>query len=223
MNDSRISISIDVSQSTSPVRVMCKQGDTGRVMHISLTDGGYPYHISEDCYAVFTAVKPDGKIIRESCTIKNGIIIYTFSSQTCSCPGKMMAEIRLIGDGEKVITSASFQLTVDETIFAKEEAGGSQSEITNLEQLISDAKRIIETCDTAVRAANTAASIANSAAEEAKRAADAMAREILQLKAEIASVKNQIKQYHENGGAEEPSEPEAAVLGYAILDHAVLS
>ena len=63
LNDSRISVSIDVSQSNSPVRVMCKQGDTGRVLNISLTDGGYPYVISKDCYAVFTAVKPDGKII----------------------------------------------------------------------------------------------------------------------------------------------------------------
>ena len=138
MNDSRISVSIDVSQSNSPVRVMCKQGDTGRVMHISLTDGGYPYVISSDCYAVFTAVKPDGKIIFNPCHIVNGVIVYTFTAQTCACPGKMTAEIRLYGNGDKLLTSASFLVCVEKTVYKDGDPVVSDSEITLLTQLISD-------------------------------------------------------------------------------------
>ena len=138
MNDSRISVSIDVSQSNSPVRVMCKQGDTGRVMHISLTDGGYPYVISSDCYAVFTAVKPDGKIIFNPCQIVNGVIVYTFTAQTCACPGKMTAEIRLYGNGDKLLTSASFLVCVEKTVYKDGDPVVSDSEITLLTQLISD-------------------------------------------------------------------------------------
>ena len=138
MNDSRISVSIDVSQSNSPVRVMCKQGDTGRVMHISLTDGGYPYVISSDCYAVFTAVKPDGKIICNPCQIVNGVIVYTFTAQTCACPGKMTAEIRLYGNGDKLLTSASFLVCVEKTVYKDGDPVVSDSEITLLTQLISD-------------------------------------------------------------------------------------
>lgn len=138
LNDSRISVSIDVSQSNSPVRVMCKQGDTGRVMHISLTDGGYPYVISSDCYAVFTAVKPDGKIICNPCHIVNGVIVYTFTAQTCACPGKMTAEIRLYGNGDKLLTSASFLVCVEKTVYKDGDPVVSDSEITLLTQLISD-------------------------------------------------------------------------------------
>ena len=138
LNDSRISVSIDVSQSNSPVRVMCKQGDTGRVMHISLTDGGYPYVISSDCYAVFTAVKPDGKIICNPCQIVNGVIVYTFTAQTCACPGKMTAEIRLYGNGDKLLTSASFLVCVEKTVYKDGDPVVSDSEITLLTQLISE-------------------------------------------------------------------------------------
>ena len=138
MNDSRISVSIDVSQSNSPVRVMCKQGDTGRVLNISLTDGGYPYVISKDCYAVFTAVKPDGKIICNPCQIVNGVIVYTFTAQTCACLGNMTAEIRLYGDDNKLLTSASFQMFVDKTVYRDGDPVVSDSEITVLTQLISE-------------------------------------------------------------------------------------
>ena len=138
MNDSRIAVSIDVSQSNSPVQVMCKQGDTGRVLLISLTDGGYPYAISKDCYAVFTAVKPDGKIICNPCLIENGIIVYKFTAQTCACPGKMTAEIRLYGDDSKLLISASFQMIVDKTVYKDGDPVVSDSEVTLLTRLISE-------------------------------------------------------------------------------------
>lgn len=220
MNDSRISISIDVSQSTSPVRVMCKQGDTGRVMHISLTDGGYPYIISPDCNAIFTALKPDRNVIREPCTIENGIVVYEFTAQTCSVPGKMMAEIRICGEGDKYLTSASFQLIVEKTIYSKEETGGTESEITYLDQLISDAKRIIESCKEAVRVAKEATNAANKAASDANAAVETVTIDIDKIKTDISYLERQINQYHNNGGS---SAPVVLTLDTSILDYAVLS
>ena len=102
MIDSVANISIDISQSNSPVCIQCKQDDTGRVLRISLSDCGYPYQITEDCYAVFSAVKADGKIICNPCQVVDGVIIYEFTQQPCSCPGKMVTEIKLYGADNKL-------------------------------------------------------------------------------------------------------------------------
>ena len=138
MIESCSTISIDVSQSNSPVSVSCKQEDTGRVLKISLSDGGYPYEITPDCYAVFTAEKPDGTILHNPCQIDGNTILYVFTQQTCSVPGKMVCEIKLYGKDDKLLTSASFLIYVDKTVFRNGDPVVSEDEVTTLTHLISE-------------------------------------------------------------------------------------
>ena len=142
MIDSCANISIDISQSNSPVCIRCKQDDTGRVLRISLSDCGYPYQITEDCYAVFSAVKADGKILYNPCQIVDGVILYEFTQQTCSCPGKMVSEIKLYGADNKLLTSASFLIFVDKTVFQDGNPVVSEDEVTTLTSLISETRAI---------------------------------------------------------------------------------
>lgn len=142
MIDSCSAITIDVSQRNSAVIVNCKQEDTGRILKIALSDGGYPYFISSDCYAVFTARKPDGNIIHNPCRISENIILYEFTDQTCASPGRMVAEIKLYGGNGKLLTSASFLLDVDKTVFRSGDPVISESESNTLAELIASASSL---------------------------------------------------------------------------------
>ena len=63
-------ITLDIHKTVAPVSVRVKKGDTGRRLLIHLAARGYPYHISQDCYAAFTAKKPDGKVVFNNCRIE---------------------------------------------------------------------------------------------------------------------------------------------------------
>ena len=95
MIDSITRITLNLQETNTMVSIRAKRGDTGRKLLIHLSDGSIPYHISDDCYATFTAKKPDGTKINNACTIENNVIEYEFTEQTCTAAGTMKAEIRL--------------------------------------------------------------------------------------------------------------------------------
>lgn len=137
MIDSCVRITLDVRETSMPVVVKAKRGDTGRKIHIRLADGGMPYEISSDCYATFTANKPDGNKLYNSCTIFDNVIEYVFTDQTCAAVGRVTAEIRLYGADQKMITSASFILEVHGTVFSEGDIA-SDSELDALDSLVKD-------------------------------------------------------------------------------------
>lgn len=136
MVDSIIAITLDLQETSSLVVVKAKKGDTGRILRISLSDGGTPYTIDADCYAVFSAKKPDGTQIFNICTIENNVIEYEFTEQTCTAVGTMKAEIRLYGADDKMITSACFLVNVYDTVFRDGDEVGSETEMNTLDDLI---------------------------------------------------------------------------------------
>lgn len=138
MIDSRWAISLDISQRNCATAITCKQEDTGRILYISLSDGGDPYEITPDCYAVFTAEKPDGTILHNPCQIQDNTILYSFTQQTCSAPGKLIAEIKLYGEEDKLLTTASFLIYVDKTVYRDGDPVVSEDEVTTLTHLISE-------------------------------------------------------------------------------------
>lgn len=137
MIDSCVRITLDVRETSMPVVVKAKQGDTGRRIHISLADGGMPYEISSDCYATFTANKPDNTKLYNDCTIINNVIEYIFTEQTCAAVGRAIAEIRLYGSDNKMVTSASFVLEVHGTVFSEGDVA-SDSELNALDSLVKE-------------------------------------------------------------------------------------
>lgn len=141
MNDSIIQIMLDMQALNNLTVVYLKKGDTARKIVITLSDGGFPYEISETCYAVFSATKPDGHTLFNYCAIEDNKIIYDVTQQTTAAVGKMNCEIRLIGGDNAILTSASFLIVVGEAI-TNEEVPESSSEFTALTQLMSEVIKI---------------------------------------------------------------------------------
>ena len=65
MNKPCARITLDLQQASTPTFVAVKKSDIGREIRITLSDGGFPYEISADCYAVLTGVPylPHGRIL----------------------------------------------------------------------------------------------------------------------------------------------------------------
>lgn len=169
MKDAIYRISLDIHEHGSQAVLKAKKTDTGRMLHIILREGGTPYIIEADCYAVFKATKPDGSILYNACTIENNEIIYEFTEQTCTAVGRCRCEIALYGLDDKLITSPRFALLVDGTIYP-EGSVESTDEFSALAQLISGT---LEATEAATQAARNA--------EDAKIRADATTAEAIRV------------------------------------------
>lgn len=136
-------LSLDIQKPNSREVIYSKKDDTGRIIQIVLSDGGRPYVISDECYAMFSAEKPDGNTVLNDCTIEGDIISYEFTPQTVSCPGVVNCEIKLYGRDDKLITSPAFKLIVADTVYQNGDPVESSKEATALTRLISDATEAI--------------------------------------------------------------------------------
>lgn len=166
MKDAIYRISLDIHEHGSQAVLKAKKTDTGRMLHITLREGGTPYIIEADCYAVFKATKPDGSILYNACTIERNEIIYEFTEQTCTAVGRCRCEIALYGLDDKLITSPRFALLVDGTIYP-EGSVESTDEFSALTQLISGT---LEATEAATQAARDAGNSSNIALESANKA-----------------------------------------------------
>ena len=135
-------ITLDIHKTVSPVSVRVKKGDTARKLLIHLADNGYPYHISDGCYAVFTAKKPDGKVVFNDCSIEECVISYDFTEQTVAVAGLVDSEIILYGSNGKQLTSASFHIIVEDTIYDTETEIESTNEYNALAALIAEVQEM---------------------------------------------------------------------------------
>lgn len=113
---------LDVNRTASQVSISVKKGDTARRLLISLTDGGFPYHLTGDCYAVFSATKPDGHMIFNGCAIEDCVIGYDFTHQTVAAVGLMNCEIIVYGEKGRQLTSGSFDIIVEDSNYSSVES-----------------------------------------------------------------------------------------------------
>lgn len=143
MIDSITRITLNLQETNTIVSIKAKRGDTGRRLLIHLSDGSIPYAIDRDCYAVFTAEKPDGTKIHNPCTIETNMIVYTFTEQTCAAVGTLHCEIKLYGGNSKLLTSACFLITVYDTVYREGDEITSEGEMGTLDALIAQANALI--------------------------------------------------------------------------------
>lgn len=143
MEQSIYRISLEIQASHAQAALDMKRGDTGRRIFISLTDGGNPYPIGEDCYAVFTARKPDENPIFNPCAVVGDTIVYDVTPQTTAAPGRLDCEIKLYGKDDRLITSPAFTLTVHEAVFNQGDAPASQPELDALTHLVSQTNTLL--------------------------------------------------------------------------------
>ena len=138
MIQSTYRFSLDIHDDHSNVCLYVKKGDTNsRKLYITLTEEGFPYEISEECYAVFTATKPDGKIVYNDCVIDDDTIIYELTPQTTASSGVMDCEIQLYGADDSLLTSPRFIIVVDDTVYDTETEIVSTDEYKALLELVS--------------------------------------------------------------------------------------
>ena len=156
MNPSDYRICLDVQAPHGAVELDAKQGDSERRIFITLTDGGVPYGITEDCRPLLTAKKPDGTVLYNLCRVEQNTAIYTLTRQTTACPGRVRCELRLYGssfeldeegkpsaDSAQLLTAATFTLLVHSQVCSDEDAIASLPESTQLEQLVTDTQALL--------------------------------------------------------------------------------
>lgn len=169
MVDSNYRIILDVQDMSASIIVAAKKGETGRKIYISLLDGGLPYEISPDCYAVLTGQKPDGNVLYNHCDIDGNGIIYTFTEQTTAFVGMILCSLNLYGADDKLLISPKFRIIIDGTIY-EDDVVESQPEFSALTQLISDATTVIEQKPILEQMAQEAKESAAQAAESEEQA-----------------------------------------------------
>lgn len=132
-------ISLDIHSVKSQATLRVKQADTSRKLHVTLCEGGLPYHIASDCYANFSAHKPDGTYIHNVCQIVNNAIEYAFTEQTTAAVGAVECEITLYDSTGQRITSPHFTIIVEARVYNGEEIVSSP-EANALDALIDRAE-----------------------------------------------------------------------------------
>lgn len=144
MNYSNYRITLDVQSDGSGVILRAKQADTGRMLRISLIDGGVPYPLTRDCFAVFSAKKPDGHILFNECSIEGNEILYRIREQTLTAAGALACEIRVYGSNNMLLTSAKFSIVADALVLADGEIIESTDDLSALTSLITQNQQTME-------------------------------------------------------------------------------
>ena len=191
-------ISLDVTDdSPSQLTISAKQGDSAKILIVSLLDDKKNYQIAKGSVAVFIAKKSNGVWLEHPCTIDfvNNKVIYTFTEDTVRSSGTMECEIHLSfvstihnedGTSELVnedLTTASFVIAVHDTILSgltdvTEEAtllpdliSKGSALVATIEQVtIPNANNATNNAEIAIENANTAIENANTAIENANTA-----------------------------------------------------
>lgn len=144
MNQSNYWISLDINKIHSQLTLSLKQGETGRKIHISLTEDGRPYQISEGCYAYLQARKNDSvNPMSHSCTVENNKIVYSVQPETTSTIGRVDCEIVLCSADGQMIISASFSINIYHTVYTEIEEA-NEAEKTVLSTLIASVQSKLE-------------------------------------------------------------------------------
>lgn len=186
-------ISLDVTDdSPSQITISAKQGDSAKLLIVSLLDDKKNYQIAKGSVAVFIAKKSNGVWLQHPCTIDyaSNKVIYAFNEDTVKSSGTLECEIHLSfvttvpkedGTTELVnedLTTASFVIAVHDTILSgltdtTEEASLLPDLITKGTSLFTKIdNETIPNAEVATANANTATVNANKAIENAEVATE---------------------------------------------------
>lgn len=138
MNYSNYRITLEVQDSGSNTVLTAKRGDTGRKLYVTLTDGGLPYRLTEDCMVVFTARKPDGHVVFNHCAKESNTVVYNITEQTLAAAGLANCEIRVYAQDGMLLTSASFSLLVEVPVYNDGDEIESTDEFNALTKLLTE-------------------------------------------------------------------------------------
>lgn len=138
---SKYRISLDLHDTTSQASIRIVEGDTSRKIIFNLTEDGKPYSLTEDCYAVLAATKPDGTKIFNSTVNRLDSVEYDVTSQTVSKEGMVHCQLWIYGEDGECIASPLFTILVTQKIF-DDSVIESTDEFSALQTLIEETANI---------------------------------------------------------------------------------
>ena len=144
MKDSVYDLSLDIQGRGMQLALPVKRGDSARCFRIRLTQTGQAYEIPGNCTAVFTARKPDDTVIYNGCALERSVAVYSLTGQETNVAGVVVCELRLYDGEGKLLTSPSFCLMVEDTVYSDEAVMDSSSEFTALTGLVSQTMQMME-------------------------------------------------------------------------------
>ena len=150
MERSVFDITLDLQRNCSVPEITVQRGDTHRTLRFFLADGGKPYDLT-GVRAVLTAQKPDGSHLFNECTVAEDKLCYDLTSQTTSCPGQVECQLRLYGEGDALLSTVAFVLTVEDTVYTEgDESIESTDEATALTKLVKQTEQKLSQMDEAL-------------------------------------------------------------------------
>ena len=142
-------IVIDIKNSTKQEPFEVVQGDSqSNLLNISMTNGLEPYDLTGTT-AEIVFYKSDSTTVQQ--TQKTGVVILnapdgkiqcTLKTNTIACPGKVVAEVRVLSD-EVLLTSARFEFYVRKSLI-NDKTIESTDEFPVLTQLMKDTSTLID-------------------------------------------------------------------------------
>ena len=186
MNSSIYRFSLDLHSAQSQISIPVLLGDTGRSLHISLSDGGNPYFIADGCLAMLSVRRPSGTKLQEFCAIENNTtIVYSFdqNENTAAVEGIHDCDITLYGVDGRKIGSPRFSMMVSERVVPADDIV-----ITDEDKSVIGAMIDAETSRQTAEALRVNAEASRMTAEEARNIAEAARVETLrQIREAFAS------------------------------------
>lgn len=175
MNPSVFRIKLDLHSESPGVTVRISQGDTARRLVCELYEDGRPYTITEECYALFEAVKPGGGTVAGDAVISGGTRIeYGIPSAAVDEMGEVRCCFKVYGAEGMLLTTPAFNIIVTEEVYDTDYPEGTDS-FSALDGLISDAIRVVGEASASASDAEASASAAASSALAAENSASAAA------------------------------------------------
>lgn len=107
-------ITVDLMQPDIPTQIHAKQGDSARFVEVELLDRGVAYALPEGAEARFRCRKPDGHSCLNPAEIsENGTVRVELTAQALAVPGIVQADVSLLGEDGKVLSSLNFEICVE--------------------------------------------------------------------------------------------------------------
>ena len=112
-------ITLDLQDTSSPITLSAKQGDSMREIICGFRDDSGQYKLDPGFSVVFTAQKPSGNLIYNECSVDGNYARYQFTEQTVSEIGPLKCEFKIYDDLSKPpkLTSPRFMINVEKPVF----------------------------------------------------------------------------------------------------------